>query len=149
MKSLRIWATVARLGTTAWFFGNLYETAVGVPQLLADAPARRLLGAGSPLRYWAPLGPLTLAATTTTLVGSWRSGGSKTAVVATAASTASAVAISAYLIRTVNIRLYGGSLTDADRRALIGRWHRLNGVRLGALVIASVALQRVAKPENT
>ncbi|WP_163569827.1 hypothetical protein [Fodinicola feengrottensis] len=46
--------TVAQFGLTAWFFGNLYEAVVGMPQLLADAPPRGLLKPGSPVRYYAP-----------------------------------------------------------------------------------------------
>ena len=51
------------MGQVAWFIGNLYEAVVDMPQLLADAqPQRRpgLMSPGSPLRYYAPVAPLTL-----------------------------------------------------------------------------------------
>ena len=54
-----------------WFFGHLYEAVVDMPQLLADAqPNRkpRLLGAGSPLRYYLPIGPVTFVATSAALI---------------------------------------------------------------------------------
>jgi hypothetical protein len=73
-------AAVARFGQAYWFFGNLYEAVVDVPQLLADAHGQRspwLLGPGSPVRYYAPIAPLTLAATAATLIDRWRGGGSK------------------------------------------------------------------------
>jgi len=79
-----------------------------MPQLLADARqqrAPRLLGPGSPLRYYAPTAPLTLAATTATLVDRWRTDGDKRMIAAAAVSTALATALSAYLVRTVNLRL--------------------------------------------
>jgi len=44
---------VASLGQLHWFFGNVYEAAVDMPQLLADAHPNRapcLLGSGSLLR---------------------------------------------------------------------------------------------------
>jgi len=101
-------AGAARLGLASWFFGNLYEAVVDMPQLLADARqqrAPRLLGPGSPLRYYAPTAPLTLAATTATLVDRWRTDGDKRMIAAAAVSTALATALSAYLVRTVNLRL--------------------------------------------
>ena len=76
--AMRPWAAVARLGHVHWILGNLYEAVVDMPQLPADAqPNRepRLLGAGSPVRYYLPATPLTLIATAATLIDSWRSGG--------------------------------------------------------------------------
>ena len=73
-RSRSRWAVVARLGLAWWFFGNLYESIVDVPQLLVDAQsgrARRILAPGSPVRYYAPTLPLTLAATAATLLCAW------------------------------------------------------------------------------
>ncbi|WP_163569826.1 hypothetical protein [Fodinicola feengrottensis] len=70
-----------------------------------------------------------LAATTATVVDRWRD--NKPAAVATAVSTASAVALTAYLVRTVNIRLIREDTLSANEQAhLVSRWHRLNAVRL-------------------
>ena len=139
--------TLARLGVRAWFFGNLYETVVGMPQLLADARARRrgLLGAGSPVRYYAPVAPLAFGATAMTLVHGWRARADRPAIAATAVGMTSAAALSGYLIRSVNLRLLTGDepLSDLDRRRLITTWHLVNGVRLGTLVLAMASLSRV------
>src|SRR4051812_10430404 len=90
------WLTVAGLGQACWFFGNLYEAVVDLPQLLADAQPRRrpgLVSPGSPLRYYAPIAPLTLVSTTVALIGRWRSGGDKRMIAAAAANTATAVGL--------------------------------------------------------
>jgi hypothetical protein len=146
------WAAVARLGQVHWFFGNVYEAVVDVPQLLADArPDRepRLLGAGSPVRYYAPAAPVTLIATAAALVDSWRSGGDKRAITVAAASTTSALALTAYLIRTVNLRLLKSteSLGATESHRLIKAWHRGNLVRLLALAVAMGAL-RLSAPAD-
>lgn len=141
--------TVARLGIRAWFFGNLYETVVGTPQLLADARGRRrgLLGVGSPVRYYLPLAPLAFGATGMTLVRGWRAGGDRRAVAAAAVGMTSAAALSGYLIRSVNLPLLTGDepLTDSDRRRLVTTWHLVNGLRLGTLVLAMASLSRIAR----
>jgi len=70
MQSPPAWAAIARFGQAYWLFGNLYEAVVDVPQLLADAHDQRpprVLGPGSPERYYAPVAPLTPAATAATL----------------------------------------------------------------------------------
>ncbi len=66
----------AELGRAAWFFGNLYEGLVGVPQLIDEAGAERgrgLLRAGSSVRYFAPVAPLAVGATLFSLISRWRS----------------------------------------------------------------------------
>ncbi|MBB5953873.1 hypothetical protein FHS29_000443 [Saccharothrix tamanrassetensis] len=147
------WAAVAGVGQAQWFFGNVYEAVVDMPQLLADAqPDRKpgLLGAGSPLRYYLPVAPVTLVATAAALVGSRRSGGDRGAIATAAAGTASAVALTAYLARTVNLRLLrGGKPLDAiERRNLVRTWHRGNLVRLTALTAAAWGL-RAARTEDS
>jgi hypothetical protein len=145
------WATVARLGQVHWFFGNLYEAMVDMPQVLADAQTHRephLLGPGSPLRYYAPAAPLTLAATAASLIAGWRSGGERRAIITAAASTALATALTVYLVRTVNLRLLQSRepLSAAERRELGKTWHRANLVRLLALAVASCALRSGTRP---
>ena len=143
------WVAVARLGQTSWFFGNLYEAVVDMPQLLADAqPNRkpRLLGAGSPLRYYLPIAPVTFVATSTALIDSWRSGGDRRMVVTAAASTASAAAITIHLVRTVNLRLLHSTepLSANECRKLSMTWHRGNLLRLLGLAVAAWALSHAA-----
>jgi hypothetical protein len=141
------WAAVARLGQLHWMFGNVYEAVVDVPALLADAHPKRepgVLTAGSPLRYYLPAAPVTFVATGVALVEDWRSGGDRRLTAAAAAGTASAAALTAYLVRTVNLRLLKSPapLTATERRALITRWHRGNLVRLVGLTVAAWAVRR-------
>lgn len=117
-----------------------------MPRLLADAHPNRVPGVlrrGSPLRYYAPAAPLTLAATAGVCVDSWRSGGNRVAAISAAAGTASATALSVYLIQTVNIRLLRSRepLSAAERDRLGTTWHRANLARLVALAVAAQALR--------
>jgi hypothetical protein len=153
MQSPPPWAAVARFGQAYWFFGNLYEAIVDVPQLLADAHDERpprVLGPGSPVRYYAPVAPLTLAATAATLIDRWRAGGNRTMIAAAAVATGSAVAMTGYLVRTVNLPLLHGDMPigASERRRLIRTWHRTNAVRLVALVGASLAMRRTASTSS-
>lgn len=145
------WTSAAQLGQAHWFFGNLYEGLVGMPELLADAQplrAPRLLGPGSPIRYYVPAAPLTIAATTVALIDSWRSGGDKRAIIMAGASLATATGLTAHLIRRVNLRLLGCDepLNASEQRRLVRVWHRTNVVRLIALAIAALSLRQAARP---
>jgi hypothetical protein len=141
------------LGQAAWFFGNLYEGLVGMPQLLADAGAahdRGLLNAGSPVRYFAPVAPLAVGASAFDLISRWRRNedGDRSLVAVTGTTITIAVGISAYLIRVVNIALltHHGPLPAARRRQLVRTWHRLNTVRLVCLAIAVAITERSRRP---
>ncbi|MER5266200.1 DUF1772 domain-containing protein [Actinosynnema sp. NPDC002837] len=141
------WAAIARLGQAHWFFGNVYEAVVDVPRLLADARPNRapgLLAAGSPVRYYMPAAPVTLAATAVALA---RSGGDRRDVATAAAGTLVAAALTVYLVRTVNLRLLRDTepLTDDDRRRLTTTWHRGNLLRLLALAVAASATRRATR----
>jgi hypothetical protein len=145
------WVTIARVGQIAWFFGNLYEAVVDMPQLLADAQPNRkpgLLRAGSPLRYYLPMAPVTFVATSAALIGSWRSGGDRRVVATAAASTASAVAITFHLVSTVNLRLLRSTepLSANECRTLTTTWHRENLIRLLGLTVAAWALRHLDGP---
>jgi Domain of unknown function (DUF1772) len=142
------WGSAARLGQSAWFFGNLYEAMVGTPQLLADVRserAPRLLGAGSPVRYYIPVAPLAFGATAVALLESWRSGDDRRLIITSAACTAAAAGLTAYLIRSVNLRLLSSDepLSQHDRNEMVATWHLTNGIRLGLLAAASTSLSRV------
>ncbi|WP_433260545.1 DUF1772 domain-containing protein [Actinosynnema sp. CS-041913] len=141
------WAVIAGVGQAHWFFGNAYEAMVDMPRLLADAQPNRspgLLRAGSPLRYYLPAAPVTVVATAAALVDSWRSGGDRRAITTAAAGTASAAALTAYLVKRVNLRLLrsGKPLSATERRSLATTWHRGNLARLAALTVAAWALRR-------
>jgi hypothetical protein len=90
---------------------------------------------------------MTFAATGVALVENWRSGGDRRVIAAAAAGTASAAGLTAYLVRTVNLRLLTSptALTAAERRTLLTTWHRGNLVRLLALSVAAWALRQTRK----
>jgi hypothetical protein len=132
--------TIAQLGYAHWFFGNLYEAVVRVPDRLAkdDEPGvadRRLasvLSAGSPVRYYLPGVPVVLGATLSALVAGWTSRNDRPWLGAAAVSTLSGVVATAYLVRAVNLKLFvaGQALTPADQDCLLRIWYRVNVVRL-------------------
>jgi Domain of unknown function (DUF1772) len=137
----------AGVAQASWLFANLYEAVVGMPQLLLDARHQRrpgLMSAGSPLRYYAPVGPLTVATTAVALVDSWRAGGDRRMIALAATSTGAAFALTGYLVRAVNLKLLSDSapLPDSERRQIVATWHRANGVRLVAVAGAWLALRR-------
>src|SRR5919206_176666 len=120
---------LAQSGQAAWFFGNLYEGLVGMPQLLAEAGAARdrgLLTVGSPVRYFAPVAPLAVGASAFSLLSRWRRNedGDRPLVAVTGATITIAVGISTYLIRVVNIALLTQHepLPPARRRQLVRTW---------------------------
>jgi hypothetical protein len=132
--------TIARLGYAHWFFGNLYEAMVRVPDRLAKAPEpgaedRRLasvLSAGSPVRYYLPGVPVVIGATLSALVAGWTSRTDRPWLGAAALSAISGVIATAYLVRAVNLKLFvaGQALTPADRDRLLQLWYRVNLFRL-------------------
>ena len=117
---------VAKVGLRAWFFGNIYEEEVGLPQLLAYAQAERppgLLTAGSPVPGLARGEDRRRDRQATGII--------------------SALALTGYLIRSINLPLLNARepLTDLEQADLCGRWQRGRAVRL-ALVGAALTLQR-------
>jgi Domain of unknown function (DUF1772) len=144
------WLRLAASGQALWLAGNLYEAVVDMPRLLRDAqPQRRpgLMTAGSPLRYYAPLAPLTFTATTVALMDGWRSGGDKRVVVTAAAHMAAAAGLTAYLVRTVNLPLLTGAgpAGGAEQQRMLRKWHRANGARLAAVTGAWLALRQLER----
>ncbi|QRP48427.1 DUF1772 domain-containing protein [Amycolatopsis sp. FDAARGOS 1241] len=145
------WTGLARAGQTAWLCGNLYEAVVDVPGL--QAVARRgsgVLGHGSPVRYYLPVIPLSPGATAGALVSGWRSGGDRRMVGVTATTLASAIGCTAYLVRTVNVRLLRDEPppTDEQRRQLVRTRHRWNAARLAALACGMAAFGRACPPRS-
>jgi hypothetical protein len=136
--------TVARLGRAAWFFGNMYEAAVGVPQLIARANRQAgIFATGSPVRYFAPVAPAAVGGTAVVLVRSWRIGGDRRAIAAATATLGAALGLSSYLIRSINVPLLAGKVGEEAQPRLISRWHRGNAVRLGLLAATEILVRRV------
>jgi hypothetical protein len=135
--------TIARLARAAWFFGNTYEAAVGVPQLIASANRQAgILNTGSPVRYFGPVGLAAIGGTAAVLVRSWRTGTDRRAVVAATTTLGAALGLSAYLIRSINIPLLKATVAQEMRPQLISRWHRGGAVRLALLAATEILVRR-------
>jgi hypothetical protein len=134
--------TVLELAYAHWFFGNLYEAVVRIPNRLAGDPAwgasdPRLggpLSPGSPIRYYLPGVPIMAGGTIAALAGATRPSVRRWVVGAAACSILGG-ALTAHLVRTVNLRLFvaGHPVRAGERQTLLNRWYRLNGVRLAAV----------------
>jgi hypothetical protein len=135
--------TTARLGLAHWFFGNLYEEVVRMPDRLADAPSGGgLFAPGSPVRYHLPAAPVTVAATLACVVTGWRRRGDRPALAAVGLLTTTGAALTAHLVRTVVLRLLGDPPPEPrERQRLVEHWHRVNRARLVLVAAAAVALR--------
>jgi len=135
---------MARFARAGWFFGNAHEAAVGVPQLIASADRQDgILAVGSPVRYFAPIGPAAVGGTAAVLARSWRNGGDRRRIAAASATLSAALGVSAYLIASINVPLLRGKVAKEQRSQLISRWHRGNSVRLGLLAASEILVRRV------
>jgi Domain of unknown function (DUF1772) len=156
---------LAQLGLAEWLFGNIYEAVVKIPDRLTAEPfhdastrissgSMSVLGPGSPVRYYLPAAPITLASTLAAVIIGWASAGARRWLVVTAASTMSGVAITAYVVRRVNFRLFFAAEPPppAERDALIRIWYRANVLRIlatsGALLAAYRAKQVIIVPPD-
>jgi Domain of unknown function (DUF1772) len=132
--------TAAQLGLAHWFFGNLYEEVVGMPARMAEhPPVGGPVAAGSPVRYYLPAAPLTLAATFACVVAGWGRRPARPALAAAGLLTATGAVMTGHLVRAVNLRLLDGAEPDRAQR-LVRHWHRVNRVRLPVVAAAAVAL---------
>lgn len=132
-----------QFGIAQWFFGNLYEAVVKIPErLAADTHRTSVLGPGSPVRYYAPIVPVTTAGAVGALAGS--SGSSRRWLLAAAACWGAGVAMTAYLVRRVNLRVVFADevVPAAERDALIRMWYRVNVLRTAAAGAALFAAHR-------
>jgi hypothetical protein len=148
--------TVAQLGQAQWFFGNLYEAVVHVPERIAAEPGSDLrserqglatvLRPGSPVRYFLPSAPVALAASLAALIAGWDEPRDRVWLGASAAGTAAGAVLTAYVVRQINFKLFFAAqpLEEAERQDLLRRWRRLNKLRLAASGVAWLAAQRVA-----
>jgi hypothetical protein len=126
---------IAKLGYAQWLFGNIYEGIVKIPERLATDPNRpSVLGSGSPLRYYAPVLPVTVATTAAALITGWGIEGARRWLAMTAGCSISGLAITGYLVRRVNLKVMFAATPppQPERDALIDLWYRLNLVRIAA-----------------
>jgi Domain of unknown function (DUF1772) len=137
--------TASLLGLAHWFFGNLYEDVVRMPARIAEhPPAGGPFAAGSPVRYYLPAAPVTLATTLACVAAGWRRRACRPALAAAGLLTATGAALTGHLVRAVNLRLLdddGRPADPAERQRLVAHWHRVNRVRLVVVAAAAIALR--------
>ena len=146
--------TLARLSHAQWFFVNMYEAVVDMPDRIAEQhdspnrPARRgPLGRGSPARYHVPAAPVVLGSALGAAVTAARRGDAQRVTAIAAASSLCATVLSGHIIRTVNLRLFddGPLIAEDERRRLVSRWHALNRARLALLAVATLGFECAAR----
>ncbi len=131
---------LCQLGYAHWFFGNLYEAVVRIPDRLAkdyepgveDRRLPSVLSLGSPLRYYLPGIPVVIGATLSALVAGWRSRDNRLLLGAAAVSAFSGVAATIYQVSAVNLKLFvaGQAVTPPEQDRLLRVWYRVNAFRL-------------------
>ena len=136
---------IAKLGYAQWLFGNIYEAVVKIPDRLASDPNRTtVLGPGSPLRYYAPVLPVTVATNAAALITGWRIKGARRWLAMTAGCGITGLAITGYLVRRVNLKVMFAAEPppQVEQDALTDLWYRLNLVRIAAATGAVFAAYR-------
>jgi hypothetical protein len=145
--------TIGQLACAHGFFGNLYEAIVRVPHRLSadydaidgDQRLPSLFSQGSPVRYYVPGVPISVGATFAALLTRRRDRHDRRWLGAAAAALAVSSALTGYLIRNVNIKLFvvGHPITGSERDRLLRTWYRLNTIRVVSLGAAWAAIEKV------
>lgn len=142
---------LTQLGHAHWFFGNLYEAIVGVPDLLATNRSRRRsdrsaspLAPGSPVRYYVAAAPVTFPAACIAAALGWDERRNRPWLVAAAACSIAGVTSTIYLVRAVNLRLFFSAepLDAGERGRLLRSWYRVNVARIVLTGATSVAAHK-------
>ena len=160
-RALVVLLALAVLGHAHWFFGNLYEAVVLIPQFAASPQQRLPISAGgafvpgSPALYYVPMIPLTVPAALAALAVGWRFGRVvRGELLGAAVLSASAALLGAYIITRLNFPLFFDPGTGVARlEVLLRRWALLNYARLGlvgaALVLLLLALVSATRSART
>jgi Domain of unknown function (DUF1772) len=140
---------IAQLAYAHWFFGNVYEAVVHIPDRLSSENQRlgSLLSAGSPVRYFIPGVPVLIGATVACVASGWRFRRERPWLIALGSATFVGVAATAYLVQAVNRTLFvvGQPVEPREREQLLRVWYRLNLVRLAAAAAAWLIAARLAQ----
>ena len=148
---------LAQLAHAQWFFGNVYEAVVRLPERLAysvdggiDQRPASVLGPGSPVRYYVPAAPVGVASTLGALITSRGDARARRWLAISTGCWVSGAAVTAYLVRRVNIKLFfavdpAAPPPPVDREALLHIWYRLNVLRIAAAGGALLAAYRAKR----
>ncbi len=149
---------IANVAYAHWFFGNLYEAVARIPDHFSDKYKEgerddrlpTIISRGSPARYYVPGVPVVVGATLSIVLAGWKSRRDRPWLAALAVNAVSGLAVTVYLMRAVNLKLFvrGQRLASGDRQRLLNKWYRLNAFRLlavGAAWIVAARLQRHAR----
>jgi hypothetical protein len=137
---------LSQLGYAWWFFGNLYEEIVQMPERIANGNRlTSILVAGSPVWYYAPGALLILATTVSAVLLGRRARIEQPALLRMTVCVFVGILATVYLVPTVNLRLFvvGPSVDTVEQVHLLRRWHTVNYVRLvmtagGGLIAARI-----------
>jgi Domain of unknown function (DUF1772) len=148
-RTTRALLTIAQAGQAHLFFGLLYESVVRIPDRLSSErvlaeDGRPLLRPGSPLLYFLPAAPVTVAATLGAVATAGTRPGGRRWPLASAAATLAFAVQTTTAFQPINERLFMAPdpPTEHDRADLLRRWYRLNTVRLALVGLAWMAAQR-------
>jgi hypothetical protein len=146
---------LAQLAYAQWFFGNVYEAVVKIPdRLSAELPdSRSILGPGSPVRYYLPAPPVALVGTLGAAINGLGNPRSQRWLTVSAGCGVAGAALTGYVVRKVNLKLFFGAEppSPAERDALLRTWYRMNVLRAAAVAGAMFATQcaKQASLKNT
>jgi hypothetical protein len=137
-------------GITLWFFGNLYEAVVIVPNMLENSVAKAhawqaFFTTTNPVFFYVPLAPL---ATVAAIILYFRVRKASTVLKSqlriAAICSVLALAIGAYIIIQINLKLFFGDIGKyaGELHGLAVLWNILNGVRVILLAVAVTHLFR-------
>jgi hypothetical protein len=139
---------IAQLGYAHWFFGNLYEAVVRVPDRLASEDQRldSLFGPGSPVRYYLPGVPVIVGATLASVVGGWKNPNQRPWLVTLGSASFAGLALTVYAVQSINRMLFvaGQPVTPEERERLLRNWYRINLARIVASGAAWLIARRLA-----
>lgn len=109
-------------------------------------PRDGMFTAGSPVRYYLLVAPVTLGSTLAAAVAGRHDPRQRPALGIAAAAALTGAALTGHLVHTVNRRLLSGPPPPAaERDRLLRHWHRVNRVRIVLAGTALVALERAQR----
>src|SRR3954470_15402251 len=130
--------------------GNAYEEIAIVPNFaFGDASAamtafRQLFHTTNPVFFYAPIGPLSIAAASTVAWTLRSDSRRRRCAFGVGGCVAGAVLLSVYIVARLNVRLFFGPVLEDARvaRALGREWLVLNAVRMGLVAMAMTLVRR-------